>query len=129
MPGRLKRALLHGTKRPGSACPMQALHKFIKALSGSISRDTAILSLRYPVSRTCDTPFCNISRDSCAIPPPPPPQKQVRNSFAILSLQVSRDMKSMNTGPLSQGQILAVWILAATLLNSELNYAVDFGRA
>ena len=63
-------------------------------LSGPISRDTAILSLRYPVSRDtfsgrlalpqngaipplvlsftkahlCDTPFCNISRDNCAIP-------------------------------------------------------------
>ena len=28
-----------------------------------------------------------------------PPQKQVRKSFAILSLQVSRDMKSIATGP------------------------------
>ena len=63
-------------------------------LSGPISRDIAILSLRYPISRDtfsgrlalpqngaipplvlsftqahlCDTPFCNISRDNCAIP-------------------------------------------------------------
>ena len=63
-------------------------------LSGPILRDTAILSLRYPISRDsfsgrvalpktvrypplvlsftqahlCNTPFCNISRDSCAIP-------------------------------------------------------------
>ena len=29
-----------------------------------------------------------------------PPQKQARNNFAILSLQVSRDMKSIATGPL-----------------------------
>ena len=62
--------------------------------SGPIPRDTAILSLRYPISRDtfkggwrspkmvrypaplalsftkthpCDTPFCNISRDNCAI--------------------------------------------------------------
>ena len=65
-------------------------------LSGPISRNAAILSLRYPISRDtfsgrlalpqnggippppmvlsftqahlCDTPFCNISRDNCAIP-------------------------------------------------------------
>ena len=62
-------------------------------LSGPISRDIAIASLRYPLSRDtlsaiaaipqegaipplvlsltqtyqCDTPFCNISRDTCAI--------------------------------------------------------------
>ena len=29
------------------------------------------------------------------------PQKQARNSFAILSLQASRDMRSIATGPLS----------------------------
>ena len=29
-------------------------------------------------------------------------------------------------GPKIQGQILAVWILAAKLLNSDLNFAVDF---
>ena len=66
-----------------------------KDLSDPISRDTAILSLRYPISRDtfsgrlalpqngaippplvlnfiqthlCDTPFCNVSRDNCAIP-------------------------------------------------------------
>ena len=47
-----------------------------------------------------DTLFCNISRDNCAIPPPPK-KKQARKSFAILSLQVSRDMKSIVAGPLS----------------------------
>ena len=62
-------------------------------LSGPISRDIAILSLRYPISRDtfsgrlalpqndatpplvcsltqthlCDTPSCDISRDNCAI--------------------------------------------------------------
>ena len=30
-------------------------------------------------------------------------------------------------GPKIQGQILAVWILAAKLPNSDLNFAVDFG--
>ena len=44
----------------------------------------------------CDTPFCNISRDTCAIPP----GKQARKCFAILSLKVSRDMKSIAAGPL-----------------------------
>ena len=65
-----------------------------QGLSGPVSRDTAILSLRYPISRDtfkgrshspkmvryppwvlsftqahlCDTPFCNVSRDNCAIP-------------------------------------------------------------
>ena len=66
-----------------------------RLLSGPISRDTAILLLRYPISRDtfqarsavpqkrvrypplvlsfaqahlCDTPFCNVSRDYCAIP-------------------------------------------------------------
>ena len=48
--------------------------------------------MRYPLLVTsftqahlCDTPFCNVSRDNCAI--------QARKSFAILLLQVSRDMK------------------------------------
>ena len=45
----------------------------------------------------CDTPFCNISRDICAIPP----GKRARKHFAILSPKVSRDMKSIAAGPLS----------------------------
>ena len=44
----------------------------------------------------CDTPSCNVSRDNCAIPH----KKQARKGFAILSLQVSRDMKSIAAGPL-----------------------------
>ena len=68
--------------------------KINKSLSVPISRDIAILALRYPILRDtfegtlalpqngaipplvlsftqahlCDTPFCNISRDNCAIP-------------------------------------------------------------
>ena len=38
-----------------------------------------------------------VSRDNCAIPP----LKKARKRFAILSLQVSRDMKSIAAGPLS----------------------------
>ena len=90
-------------------------------LSVPISRDIAILSLWYPVLRDYlkggqqspkivgypplalsftqahlyDTPFCNISRDKSAIA-----QKTSTNNFAILSLQVSRDMKSIAAGPL-----------------------------
>ena len=68
---------------------------FSRGLSGPILRDIAILSLRYPISRDtfqgrsgtppkwcdalplvlhftqthlCDDPFCNVSRDNCAIP-------------------------------------------------------------
>ena len=55
------------------------------------------LVLSFTQAHLCDTPWCNVSRDNCAIPP----QKQARNSFAILSLQVSRDMKSIAAGPLS----------------------------
>ena len=93
-----------------------------RSLSGPISRDIAIVSLRYPLSRDtfsaiaaipqqgaitpplvpsftqtyqCDTPFCNISRDTCAIP-----QENKHKKNAILSLKVSRNMKSIATGPL-----------------------------
>ena len=55
------------------------------------------LVLSFTQAHLCDTPFCNISRDNCAIPH----KKQARKSFAILSLQASRDMKSIATGPLS----------------------------
>ena len=95
-------------------------------LSGPISRDIAILSLRYPISRdafsgklalpqedaipppptsylvlhrhisVCNTPFCNISRDNCAVPH----ENTSTTSFAIPSLQVSRDVKSIADGPL-----------------------------
>ena len=60
--------------------------------------------VRYPALVTSFTqahlrgsPFCNISRDNCAIPH----KKQARKSFAIQSLEVSRDMKSIAAGPLS----------------------------
>ena len=55
------------------------------------------LVLNLTQTHLCDTPFCNVSRDNCAIPH----KKQVRKSFAILSLQVSRNMKSIAAGPLS----------------------------
>ena len=54
------------------------------------------LVLSFTKAHLCDTPFYNISRENCAIPP----QKQAQKSFAILSLQVSRDMKGIATGPL-----------------------------
>ena len=57
------------------------------------------LALSFTQARLCDTPFCNILRDNCAIPT----KKQAPNSFAILSLQVSRDMKSIAVGPLRSG--------------------------
>ena len=52
------------------------------------------LVLSFTQAHLCDTPFCNISL-LCDTP-----QKQARKSFAILSLKVSRDMKSIVTGPL-----------------------------
>ena len=100
-------------------------------LSGPISRDTAILSLRYPISR--DTflrevsappngaipplitsfhtrtsvryPFCNISRDNCEIPHKTPSKQEI--DLRCLSLLVSRDMKSIPTGPLRSSCISA----------------------
>ena len=96
----------------------------------------AILSLRYPISRDtfqgrvalpqngaipplaitftqahlCDTPFCNVSRDTCVIPHEEFCDiiatyrailvRYPMKSFVILSLQVSRDMKSIAAGPL-----------------------------
>ena len=57
------------------------------------------LALSFTQAHQCDIPFCNISRDNCAITPPP--QKKKQKSFAILSLHVSRDMKSIAPGPLS----------------------------
>ena len=76
-------------------------------LSGPISRDIVIVSLRYPISR--DTFLRGVRT--------PPngvilrfatyraiivryPMKQARKSLAILSLQASRDMKSIAAGPL-----------------------------
>ena len=95
----------------------------IACLSGPILRDLSILSLRYPISR--DTfqgrsalprisailpPWHFVSRRHiCAIPHFATyraisvryPIKQTWNSFAIVSLQVSRDIKSIAAGPLS----------------------------
>ena len=46
----------------------------------------------------CGTPVRNISHNTCAIPL----RTQVRKSFTLLSLQVSRDVESV-AGPLSIG--------------------------
>ena len=91
-------------------------------LSGPISRDIAIVSLRYPLSRDTFSAIAAIPQEG-AIPPLgaffytdisvrypilqhiarylcDTPGKQARKHFAILSLKVSRDMKSIATGPL-----------------------------
>ena len=87
--------LIPSVLRTENTSKMQGLHLQGRELGGPISRDTAILSLRYPISRDtfsrmlaappntvrypplvlsftqahlCDTPFCNVSRDNCAIP-------------------------------------------------------------
>ena len=90
-------------------------------LSGPISRDTAILSLRYPISRNTSQGRSALSQNGaipplalsftrhvCAIPHFATyraiiaryPTKQAQKSFAILSLQVQHDMKSIAAGPL-----------------------------
>ena len=93
------------------------------SLSGPISRDIAIVLLQYPLWRDTFAATPAIPPQG-AIPPlgaffytdislPYPilqriarclcdtPGKQARNRLAILSLKVSRDMKSIATGPLS----------------------------
>ena len=90
-------------------------------LSGPISRDIAIVSLRYPLSRDTFSAIPAIPQQG-AIPPLAAlfytdisvrypilqhiarylcdtPGKQARKSFAILSLKVLRDMKSIAAGP------------------------------
>ena len=91
----LPRYLCDGSLDRHSNPERRKLTSYQERSSGPISRDTAILSLRYPLSRDtssaipaipqqdaippfgaffftktyqCDTPFCNISRDTCAIP-------------------------------------------------------------
>ena len=59
------------------------------------------LVLNFTQTHPCDTPFCNVSRDNCAIPH----KNKHENSFAILSLQVSRDMKSIAAGPLRRDKM------------------------
>ena len=94
----------------------------ILLLSGPISRDIAIVSLRYPLSRDTFSAIAAIPQQG-AIPPlgdffytdisvrypvlqhiarylRDTPRKQARKGFAILSLKVSRDMKSIVAGPL-----------------------------
>ena len=92
-------------------------------LSGPVSRDIAIVSLRYPLSRDTFSAIPAIPKKG-AIPPLgalfdtdisvrypilqhiarylcDTPGKQARTSFAILLLKVARDMKSIAAGPLS----------------------------
>ena len=91
--------------------------------SGPISRDIAIVSLRYPLFARCFLshpsnplqgaipPFGALFYTDISVQYPnlqhiarylrDTPGKQARNSFAILSLKVSRDMKSIAAGPLS----------------------------
>ena len=45
--------------------------------------------LSFTQAHLCDTPFCNVSRDNCARCP----IEQAQKTSAILSLQVSHDMK------------------------------------
>ena len=54
-----------------------------------------LLPLSFTQAHLCDTPFCYISRDNCAIP-----HKQARKSLVTPSLQVLRDMESIAAGPL-----------------------------
>ena len=101
------------------------LQKVFPGIFQVIISNGMVLSLRYPISRDsfsgrlalpqsgaipplvlsfaqahlCDTPFCYISRDNCAIPH----ENKHERVFAILSLQVSRDMKSIAAEPLSPG--------------------------
>ena len=58
------------------------------------------LVLCFTLAHGGNTPICNVSRDTCATPIKTHPQKQTRTYFAILSLQVPRDMKSISVGPL-----------------------------
>ena len=103
--------------------------KVLWTLSGPISRDIAIVSLRYPLSRDTFSAIPAIPKQG-AIPPLAKalqvgalfdtdisvrypilqhiarylcdtPGKQARKHFAILSLKVSCDMKSIAAGPLS----------------------------
>ena len=55
--------------------------------------------LNFTQTRVCDTPFCNVS---CAIVrySIKKKKKQAQKSFAIRSLQVSRDTTSIAAGPL-----------------------------
>ena len=71
----------------------------------------------------CDTPpwYLILHRHICAIPHfatyraiivrDPIKKKQARKSFAMLSLQVSRDMTSIAAGPLSPNMIAYIYFL------------------
>ena len=69
-------------------------------LSGPISRDVAILSLRYPISRYFSREVSSPLK-RCHILPLHLVSHRRTKEFCALSLQVSHDMKSIAAGPLS----------------------------
>ena len=123
MPGKRDRNSCPFGTRQATTLNLSAGRGLPYRLSGPISRDIAIVSLRYPLSRDTFSaipaippqgaipPFGalfytdmsvqypilqHIAQDLCDTP-----GKQARKSVAILSLKVSRDMKSIAAGPLS----------------------------
>ena len=56
------------------------------------------LVLSFTQAHLCNTRFCNVSRDACAIPH----KNKHERAFAILSLQASLDLEGIAVGPLSQ---------------------------
>ena len=64
----------------------------------TLPQNGVIPPLGFTQAHLCDTPFCNVSCNTCAILHK---EKQAQKSFARLSSQVSRDMKSIVAGPLS----------------------------
>ena len=78
------------------------------------------LVLSFAQAHLCDTPFCYISRDNCAIP-----LKTSTKSFARLLLQVSRDMKSIAAGPLSLQSLASLESSARRLTPVQLERGLN----
>ena len=84
-----------------------------RGLSGPISRETAILSpkmvrythlvLSFTQAHLCDTPFCNISRDNCAIPH----KNKHKRVLRYYRCKYRAILKSIATGPLRTGYPLS----------------------
>ena len=119
-------------------------------LSGPISRDIAIVSLRYSLSRDTFSAIATIPQQG-AIPPLVPffytdisaqypilqhiarylrdtPRKQARKGFAILSLKVSRDMKSIAAGPLSRPVSQGCSVICYRKTDRKGHFCRDTGR-
>ena len=82
--------------------------RYCDAIAATPRKQRSPKMVRYPrwapsftQAHLCDTPFCHISRENCAMTTPP--LSETRNSFAILSLQVSPDMESIAVGPPRSG--------------------------